>query len=136
MTRDPYQAACYEGALGQLGAMLDERLKRLADLASRMVGSLEMARTDGNLSLEPTLVDQQQALIDRWPEMEAVLRAGPAPDSAARQRDAFLSAWQQAAGESYVKAVASLPAETKQAGTAWLQAIVDWASALWKIESR
>lgn len=137
MTRDPYGAACHEGALRQLEAMLDERLKRLADLAGRMVGSLEMARTDGNLALEPVLVAQQQALIDRWPEMEAALRAGPPPDLAARERDSFLAAWQQASsGDPYVKAVAALPPEAKQAGTAWLQAIVDSASDLWKTESR
>jgi bifunctional UDP-N-acetylglucosamine pyrophosphorylase/glucosamine-1-phosphate N-acetyltransferase len=137
MTGDPYQAACHEGALRQLEAMLEERLRRLAELAERMGPSLEMARTDGNLALEPTLAAQQQRLIDRWPEMEAALRDGPAPDLGAPDRDTFLSAWQQIGpADSYVKAIASLSPEAKRAGTAWLQAIVDRTSALWKIEGR
>jgi UDP-N-acetylglucosamine/UDP-N-acetylgalactosamine diphosphorylase len=137
MTGDPYSLACYEGALAQLEAVLDERLKRLKDLAERMVRSLELARTDGSLALPPALVAQQEALIARWPEMEAQLRAGPAADTAARERDVFLSAWEQArTGTSYLEAVVSLPQEAKTSGTAWLQAVVDSVSALCITEGR
>jgi len=137
MTADPFSQACYDGALEQIDAVLDERIKRLKDLSERMVRSLELARVDRSLALPPALAAQQQALVDRWPEMEPRLRAEPAPETGSRDRDAFLSTWEQlGAGASYLEAVASLPPEAKKAGTAWLQAVVDSVSALWKTEGR
>ena len=106
--------------------MLDERIKRLKDLAAKMVRSLELARKYSDVSLPPALAAQQETLINSWPEMETQLRAGCAPDTAARERDVFLSAWEQVATATpYVKAVSSLPPEVKKSGTAWLQAVVD-----------
>ncbi len=131
MSSEPSAVACHEGAVRQLDFVLDERIKRLKDLAEKMVRSLEYARTVSDLSLPPALVAQQQDLIDRWPEMEGRLRAGPTPDVGARDRDAFLSTWEQVdQGTSYVKAIASLSPEAKRTGTAWLQAVVDSVSVL------
>jgi len=133
MTADASARACHEGALVQIDVVLDERIRRLGELAKKVVRSLEYAREDDDLALPPALVAQQQALIDRWPEMQSQLRAGPAADTGARDRDAFLSAWERVgAGMSHVDAVASLSPEAKKAGTAWLQAVVDSVSALWK----
>jgi UDP-N-acetylglucosamine/UDP-N-acetylgalactosamine diphosphorylase len=133
MTTDPFSQACYDGALAQIDAVLDERIKRLQDLSERMVRSLELAREDSSLALPPALVAQQQALVDRWPEMEPRLRADPAPETGSRERDTFLSTWERIdTGTPHIKAVGSLAAETKKAGTAWLQAVVDSVSGLWK----
>jgi bifunctional UDP-N-acetylglucosamine pyrophosphorylase / glucosamine-1-phosphate N-acetyltransferase len=132
MSTDSFSRACYDGAVGQLDSMFDERIKRLKELAEKMVHSLECARKDNDLCLPPALVAQQEALIERWPAMEMQLRAGPAPDTGARDRDAFLSTWERVDVEtSYLQAVAALSAKAKQAGTAWLQAVVDSASMLW-----
>jgi bifunctional UDP-N-acetylglucosamine pyrophosphorylase/glucosamine-1-phosphate N-acetyltransferase len=133
MTADPPCQACYEGALGRIDAVLDERLERLADLAQRMVRSLELSRTVAALALPPALAAQQQALIDRWPEIEGRLRADPAPETGSRERDTFLSIWERIdTATPYIEAVGSLPPEAKQAGTAWLQAVVDSVSRLWQ----
>ncbi len=133
MTADPFSLACYEGALERIDAVLDERIERLKDLSERMAHSPEFARTDSRLALPPAIAQQQQALVDGWPEMETQLRAGPAPETGAREREAFLSAWERIdAATPHIKAVASLSPEAKQAGTAWLQAVVDAASGLWK----
>lgn len=131
MTGDPFSRACYEGALGQIDSVLEERIKRLKDLAGKMARSLELASRHGELSLPPELLAQQKALIDRWPELEAALRAGPAPNTGLRDRDAFLSTWEQIdAGTPYVKAIAALPSDAKRFGTSWLQAVVDSVSSL------
>jgi bifunctional UDP-N-acetylglucosamine pyrophosphorylase / glucosamine-1-phosphate N-acetyltransferase len=131
MMTDPFSRACYEGAREQVDTVLDERIKRLGDLAKKMVRSLEYAKEHSDLALPPALVSQQEALINRWPEMETYLRAGPAPDTGARNRDAFLSAWERVdTGMSHVEAVASLSPEAKKTGTAWLQAVVDSVSGL------
>jgi UDP-N-acetylglucosamine/UDP-N-acetylgalactosamine diphosphorylase len=133
MTADPFSRACYDGAMGRIDAVLDERIKRLADLSERMVRSLEFARVDISLALPPALAAQQQALIDRWPEMEPRLRADPVPETGSRERDAFLSSWERIdTATPYIKAVGSLSPEAKKAGTAWLQAVVDSVSRLWQ----
>jgi hypothetical protein len=132
MMADRFSLACFEGALGQIEAMIDERIGRLGDLADRMARSLELARSAEGLALPPSIEAQQRALIERWPEMESRLRAGPTPDTGARDRDAFLTAWERiSAGAPYLEAVASLPSEAQTAGTAWLAAAVDSVSAMW-----
>jgi hypothetical protein len=133
MTADPFSRACYDGALGRIDAVLDERVTRLADLSERMVRSLELARTVAALALPPALAAQQQTLIDRWPEIEPQLRADPAPETGSRERDAFLSTWERIdTATPHVTAVGLLPLEAKRAGTAWLQAVVDSISRLWQ----
>lgn len=134
MTTDPFSRACHEGARQQIDTVLDERIRRLGDLATKMLRSLEYAKERGDLALPPALASQQQALVDRWPAMESRLRAGVPPDAGARDRDAFLSAWERVDTErSHVEAVASLSPEAKKKGTAWLQAVVDAVSALWTV---
>jgi UDP-N-acetylglucosamine/UDP-N-acetylgalactosamine diphosphorylase len=133
MTGDPFSQACYDGALERLDAVLDERIRCLAELSEMMVRSLEYARKEGDLALPPALAAQQRALVDRWPEMKPRLLEGPAVETGSRERDTFLSTWERIdAGTQHIKAVASLPPETKRAGTAWLQAVVDSVSGLWQ----
>jgi len=132
MTADPSSRACYEGAQARIDSVLDERIQRLQELAGKMARSLEIAGKGGDLALPPALAAQQQALIDRWPRMEAQLRAGPAPDTGVKDRDAFLSSWERIdAGASHLEAVAALAPEARRAGSAWLQAVVDSVSASW-----
>ena len=133
MTADPFSRACYDGALRQMDAVLDERVKCLGDLSEMMVRSLEFASKERDLALPPALAAQQQALIDRWPEMKPRLLAGPASETGSRERDTSLSTWERIdAGTPHIEAVASLPPETKKAGTAWLGAVVDSVSELWQ----
>ena len=132
MTGDVYSQACHAGALAQIEEGLKERTKRLTEVAEKMPFSLKRARTETGEDLPPELQTQQQALIDRWPEMEARLKAGPPAGIDAANRDAFLKEWEQsdaASGQS--KAVSALGPQTRKAGAAWLQEIVDSASALW-----
>jgi hypothetical protein len=133
MTTDPFSRACYEGAQLQMDRVLDERIKRLKEFAERMTRSLEYASQDSRLALPPALRTQQETLSRRWPEMESRLRVGPSSDVGAQERDAFLAAWEKLHGStSPVEAVRALSPQAKQAGTAWLQSIVDSVSTLWQ----
>lgn len=125
-------AAVYAGALAQIDCVLDERIERLKELADRMPRSLEMARNDKGLALPPALEAQQNALIERWPAMEAALRQGSAADTEARARDAFLTLWERIpAGTPHTLAVAQLSPEARRSGTTWLQSIVDSTAGVW-----
>lgn len=132
MAGDPYTAACRAGALDQLAECLQERRKRFQELAGKMKYSLEQARALVGADLPPAVRAQQRALLDRAPELEARLKAGPPADHGAAAREAFLAAWRrQPAAAGHVQAVRALDAETRRQGVAWLQAIVDFAAGLW-----
>ena len=132
MAADVFSQACRAGALARIDEMHKERLKRLKELADRMPSSLRRARAETGEELPPPVRAQQQALIDRWPEMEARLKAGPAPDAGAADRDAFLEEWERIdAGSGHTRTVRLLGAAARRSGTQWLQAIADSAAALW-----
>jgi hypothetical protein len=131
MTADLYARACCEGAQLQIDRVLKERIKRLQELAHKMVDSLRIAGEDASLALPPALRAQQEALLQRWPAIEDKLRGWPLPETGARHRDVFLSAWQSLdSGLSPIEALPALSPEAKAAGTTWLQAIVDETAAL------
>jgi UDP-N-acetylglucosamine/UDP-N-acetylgalactosamine diphosphorylase len=132
MSTDAFSRACHAGALAQIEKGLKERIKRMRELADKMALSIARPRAETGEDLPPRLRSQQQALADRWPEMEAQLGAGPPPSTGANNRDAFLREWERAdAAASHCKAVSALSPEARKAGTSWLQAIVNSASALW-----
>jgi bifunctional UDP-N-acetylglucosamine pyrophosphorylase / glucosamine-1-phosphate N-acetyltransferase len=132
MTADVYTKACHAGALVQIEDGLKERIKRLKELAGKMRYSLKHALNETGDDLPPQIRAQQQGLIDRWPEMEAQLEAGPQRAIASANRDSFLTSWEQTESSSgHINAVNSLSSAARKAGTAWLQEIVDSASALW-----
>jgi acetyltransferase-like isoleucine patch superfamily enzyme len=93
LAADPFGEAVYDGALGQLEVIIEERIKRLKELAGKMPRSLEKARAALGGLLPAVPYAQQQALIDRWPEMEARLTEGSEPETAAVSRDEFLAEW-------------------------------------------
>lgn len=133
MTADVFSQACHAGALAQLDEVLKERLKRLKELADKMSSSIQRARAETGEELPPAVKAQQQGLIDRWPEIEARLKTGPASDAGTADRDAFLKEWERIdAGSGHTKAVRALSLAARKSGTAWLQSIVDSAAALWE----
>lgn len=131
---DEFSKACHEGALVQLDAVLKERIKRLKDLAGKMPLSLELARAEASGALAPWQMEQEK-LVAQWPAMEAALKKGVAESVGAADRDRFLEGLQAGKGSGYVDAIRALGAPAKQAGTAWLEAIVKDVSALGGFQS-
>ena len=132
MSADAFSQACHAGALAQIEDALKERTKRLKELADRMSHSLKFARAETGEDLPPKIQAQQQALADKWLEMEARLKEGPPAAAGAGSRNAFLKEWEQTdLSSGHCKAVSALSPEARKAGTAWLQEIVNSAEALW-----
>ena len=132
MSRSVFHKACYAGAVKRIEEGLTERIKRLRELAGKMPFSLECARQKIGKDLAPEIRAQQQALVDRWPEIEARLKAGPAANIGHAHRTAFLQAWEQIdTALDHVAAVRALPDSVRKAGRAWLQEIVNSAAELW-----
>lgn len=131
---DMFAGFCWQGALQRIEDAFEERVRRMRELAERMPRSLEIARRDPRFALPDRILAQQQALIDRWPAIEDALRNGPPPNLGERERDAFLRVWTATPdSQPHVRRLAELPADKKQLGSAWLQAIVDWAIRLWDL---
>jgi hypothetical protein len=132
MSVDVFRHACHVGALAQIEDGLKERVKRLKELAEKMPLSLKRARAETGEDLPPVIQTQQQALIDRWPEIEARLESGPPATIGVANRDLLMKEWEQIdAASGHSKAVSYLSPQARMSGAAWLQEIVDSASALW-----
>lgn len=132
MQADRFGLACWEGALARLESILEERIRRLAELAGRMPASVRKAQEQSAEPLPEIPYAQQRVLGERWSEIERALRAGPGAEPAAPQKEAFLAAWARTdSGVPYPEAIARIDPESRQSGTRWLQAIVDFAASLW-----
>ena len=131
---DEFDRACHEGAIGRLDSAVGERIKRLGELAGKMPRSLELARAESRGATPPWCAEQER-LAKEWPAMEAALRKGPAESAGAKERDRFLNEVSAAKGSSCVETVRALGAPVKQAGTAWLQAVVKEVSGVGGFQS-
>jgi UDP-N-acetylglucosamine/UDP-N-acetylgalactosamine diphosphorylase len=132
MAADAFSCACHAGALACIEEGLKERIKRLREFAEKMPYSLKNARSETGEDLPARLRMQQQTLIERWPEMEKQLESGPPETVESENRDAFLKNWEKTEKTSgHIQAVNSLGSSARKSGAAWLQGIVDSASAIW-----
>jgi hypothetical protein len=132
MSSDISSKACHAGAITQIEAGLKERIKRLKELADKMPVSIKRAASETSEDLPAAAKAQQQTLADKSKGIEARLKAGPPATIGNANRDAFLKEWEQTdASSGHIKAVNALSSSAKKAGTAWLQEIVNSASALW-----
>jgi hypothetical protein len=101
-------------------------------LAGKMHESLKRVRSEAGEDMPPEIQAQQQALIDRWQEMEMQLRAGPRAGLGSANRDILLREWEQTnPAEGHVPAVRGLSRAARKAGAAWLQEIADSAVSIW-----
>lgn len=129
MLRTPHGEACYEGALRQLKAIEAERLGRMREFANKLTHSSELLK--GRPGAERWQRDQQN-FIEKWPEIETRLHVDDCEGAGARDRDELLGAISRLShGAGYLEMVQSFPPAAKQAGTRWLQAVVDNVAGAW-----
>jgi len=127
MQADPFQHACWVGALAGLKTVFQERIHRLNELASNMPRSLDYARSaEPETRLGQPPYDLQQRFMDRWPEMKANLLSADHLTGSLRERDAFLATVSGIpAHTDYLAAMKALEPGEKAIGTRWLQSIVE-----------
>jgi UDP-N-acetylglucosamine/UDP-N-acetylgalactosamine diphosphorylase len=122
-------AALYEGALEVLDAAVEERVARLRAFAAKMGGSIETGEKVLRDRTKAIHLNQKRELLQNWPEAEKRL-AGLADDAIGRdEREAFLASIDErppvrGTGD-YIEFVRALDRESADAGSAWLQSIVD-----------
>jgi len=131
MAADPYARACHAGALARIESGIRERILQLGGLARKLPRSLELAGSVDGFPGE--CLRQQRSFLRQWPRLEDALRQDPPEDAAADSRDVFLKAWEGIDRSiPYPDAVGRVDGESREAGTRWLQAIVDHTASLWR----
>ena len=120
MKKDEYSSYCYDGALVNLERVMDERIKRLANLKDLVSVSLELLSSEGAGAVGYT---SQAALLDQWPVIEEGLAVGVGSTEVS-EAERFVSFWASHHNDDYVESIQTLPDEVKLAGTTWLRSIV------------
>lgn len=120
--------ALYEGALEVLDGAVEERLERLRALAANMEGSIAIAEKVLTDRTKAALLKHKREYLQNWPEAEKRL-AGLADNSIGELgRNLFLDRiderLQNGAGDP-IAFIQALDRESADAGSAWLQSIVD-----------
>ncbi len=118
----------YEGALEVLDGAMAERVLRLGALAGKMEQSITIAEKVLQGRTKAAHLQHQRELLNNWPEVEKRL-SGLADDSAGNsERHHFLKVidgrLSKGAGD-YIDFVQALDRESADAGSAWLQSVVD-----------
>ncbi len=119
MADDIYTQACLEGAKGQIRAMVDERLKRLTQLASKIKKSLEI--TDS--------IKANEKFVIQWPDMNKKL-ALPTHNQDDTMRDEIIAFIKDTKTGNYIETIRELSPKAKEQCTAWLRRITDGVSGL------
>lgn len=123
--QEPFRLRVWEGALRQLDAVIEERIKRLGQVAEKMPESIALAQAQDSAA---SYIEEQRHFADAWPGMEEKIRALCAADIA--PPGDFMQAWTVASADSYIQRVSALSGDAKRSGTAWLMGMVDQFSAL------
>jgi bifunctional UDP-N-acetylglucosamine pyrophosphorylase/glucosamine-1-phosphate N-acetyltransferase len=120
--------ALMAGARDLLESSIKERLKQLRVFSEKMHNSMTIAKSTGNG--EGDIIRRQRELADKWPEMEVCFQAPLDADDVMRYRDIFLEMLlkQRVQSDDYITMIRALNADARQAGTQWLQRIVNQVS--------
>lgn len=128
MRSDPWRSACWEGALACLEGAIEERRRRLEDLAARMERSVTIARSEGRLALPAAVLAEQE----RWGRQGVAVCAAAASAPPLPPPVSLTTALMEArAGEPWPAIASSLPAGARREAADWLRRHVDRCVALW-----
>ncbi len=119
--------ALYRGAQNTLEAAVQERLKRLDDLAEKMDGSLAQVAQHLKGEEKKRAIQEQGTFRDRWPDMRAIFSSNLEETLGADNRRRFLAARDRTAARQghYLPTIRALTPEAVTFGERWLKEIVD-----------
>lgn len=119
---DRFNTFLWKGLLANIDSAIEERIKRLGELASKMPVSI---------ALQPDrateMLIQKQALHQRWEDVAAFLTGMKGYGGDSGQRDGFLEQLSEVgslADKGYLAVIAGLKDETRRNGTHWLRGLV------------
>lgn len=112
----PIRNLCLKSAQARIQRMIDERIKRMDELVSKVKASMEAPGGKAHLS--------HSKLVESWPTWKS--EHSHAPPSASKIMATFIDALAgKHIGKNYVTSIQSMPAEVRMAGSLWLKSIVE-----------
>ncbi|MCF8050476.1 MAG: protein GlmU [Desulfobacterales bacterium] len=124
---EPMARLLIEGLQAVLALNLEERIGRLGQLVDKISASLAVYQELMGKDASAWVVAEKKELIDRWPEVAAVLGRPSADIEDPELRDRFLGAVasNDETQDRYVASVQGFSPAVREDGVRWLQAIVD-----------
>lgn len=133
MTKDEFQSACLAGAFVRLDSILQERIKRLDELAEKMPLSIELHKKSDN-GKAPYL-QPQKIFADGWEKMNDEISRLADFEGDISKRDILLAEISPLNGRrKYLELIPLLTSKTRSCAAGWLQSIVDRVAGIWKSE--
>ncbi len=115
-----------DAAVAKLDMGINERIKRLREVAYNMPKSIELyKKIKGH---EDGIVEWKEKFYKRWDQLEDLLLREKQDHGDSKKKEAFLKALQdsiQKNGNSYIPVIKGLDQKGSKKGTIWLQEIVD-----------
>ncbi|MBW2029793.1 MAG: hypothetical protein JRH06_15170 [Deltaproteobacteria bacterium] len=119
------------GALDKIEAAIEERVKRLGDLAAMMPRSIEIYTRIAGDNASKKIIESQREFCDRRQDLEQAFRKGFETEGDPERREKFLMIVEKNRddpGQDYVSVIKGLSEEESRAGTSWLHDIVEKVS--------
>ncbi len=119
MQEDPFQSACYHGALQRIAEILQERFARMEELAQKVERSLAAVARGGGHALE------QQEFVAHWPLLRERLVALIKTNAVTTPPPEVATVVDRLPQCGYIKAITSLRSTERECLTNWLAAVVE-----------
>lgn len=125
----------YKGLNRALEKGIEERIQRLKEFSDKLAAFAEIHPKTIDMKTSDQLLSQKPQLQERWGELESSIRDASCPQGGDKLRDRFLElidAGIASYGKTdYIAVIRSLDQSTAQAGTAWLDGIVNDLTSRW-----
>ncbi len=114
------------GAVAKIDMGINERIKRLREVAYNMPSSIELyKKIKGH---EDGIIEWKKRFYKRWGQIEELFLKEKENHGDPKKREAFLNALKDSVkknGNSYIPAIKGVDHQSAKKGTCWLQEIVD-----------
>jgi UDP-N-acetylglucosamine/UDP-N-acetylgalactosamine diphosphorylase len=120
--------ALYEGAMAKLELILRERIDRFRVLSEKMETSIRISEKILSGERRDNLIRQSREFMENWPAIEASLTSGREGDIETGKRQALQNSLEKYYTDKtadYLACIQNLDPAAVNAGSGWLQAIVD-----------
>jgi len=115
-----------KGAIDKLDKAIDERIKRLNQVAQNMTQSIKLFRAEG--SAKGHFLNKCQEFHDQWPAIEQVFQKSKEMRGDSSNRESFLEIIENKIhinGKNYLEVIKGLDHQESQTGTSWLQGLIN-----------
>jgi bifunctional UDP-N-acetylglucosamine pyrophosphorylase/glucosamine-1-phosphate N-acetyltransferase len=135
LKNDIMEQALHEGAVEKLNGAIEERIKRLGEVAKKMPRSIEIYKEVTGERFSEQTVRTKKEFLERWDDIESAFWEGLENYGDPSKREAFLrNAEESMKGKDYISAIKGLSQNEIHLGISWLQGLVDQISgSVWNL---